>query len=179
MSGDTSVPASITRRWQRDISDCYKSKDFKCVEDLNGKLLGETNTIYFKFTADDDIYGGQSHVISIKLVRMDGDMYPRVPPIVYFKTKIFHPNVSVENGAVCLNILQDKWSAANNLESIYTYIIGLMLDPNPSSPMNNEAARLFKDTKRFKERANDIYGNAQHKKYTEIFTSSPEDAAAV
>ena len=36
--------------------------------------------------------------------------YPFKPPHVKFITKVFHPNISFETGAICLDILKDKWT---------------------------------------------------------------------
>jgi len=68
--------------------------------------------------------------------------YPTKPPKVMFKTKIFHPNV-YSSGDICLDILQKKWSSNYNVGSILTSIQSLLTDPNPDSPANPEAARLF------------------------------------
>ena len=68
--------------------------------------------------------------------------YPNKPPTVKFVTKMFHPNVYA-NGSICLDILQNKWSPIYNVSSILTSLQSLLNDPNPESPANQEAARLF------------------------------------
>ena len=51
--------------------------------------------------------------------------YPYKPPTVKFKTPCFHPNVD-NYGNICLDILQDKWSAVQNVRSILVSIQSLL-----------------------------------------------------
>eukprot|EP00928_Gymnodinium_smaydae_P067656 TRINITY_DN50653_c0_g1_i1.p1 TRINITY_DN50653_c0_g1~~TRINITY_DN50653_c0_g1_i1.p1 ORF type:complete len:230 (+),score=41.51 TRINITY_DN50653_c0_g1_i1:23-691(+) len=69
-----------------------------------------------------------------------------VPPKMRFATKLFHPNVGCGHtpGAICLDILRKEgWSPALTLERTFLSIASLLADPNPASPMDAEAARLF------------------------------------
>eukprot|EP00933_Yihiella_yeosuensis_P045263 TRINITY_DN40619_c0_g1_i1.p1 TRINITY_DN40619_c0_g1~~TRINITY_DN40619_c0_g1_i1.p1 ORF type:complete len:275 (+),score=58.31 TRINITY_DN40619_c0_g1_i1:124-825(+) len=73
--------------------------------------------------------------------------YPLEPPKMHFQTRIFHPNVGQGHtpGAICLDILRkEAWSPALTLERTLLSIASLMADPNPASPMDAEAGRLFK-----------------------------------
>ena len=36
--------------------------------------------------------------------------YPISPPYCVFITKIFHPNIDINSGDICFNLLKDKWS---------------------------------------------------------------------
>mmetsp|Transcript_18275 Transcript_18275/g.49169 ORF Transcript_18275/g.49169 Transcript_18275/m.49169 type:complete len:166 (-) Transcript_18275:917-1414(-) len=68
--------------------------------------------------------------------------YPNKAPTVKFVTKLFHPNVYAD-GSICLDILQNQWSPIYDISAILTSIQSLLCDPNPNSPANSEAARLY------------------------------------
>ena len=72
---------------------------------------------------------------------------PQKAPTVKFITDMFHPNIYA-NGSICLDILQNKWSPIYDVCAILTSIQSLLSDPNPNSPANAEAARLFVEDKR-------------------------------
>ena len=52
------------------------------------------------------------------------------------------------DGSICLDILQNQWSPIYDIAAILTSIQSLLCDPNPNSPANSEAARLFQENKR-------------------------------
>lgn len=52
------------------------------------------------------------------------------------------------DGSICLDILQNQWSPIYDIAAILTSIQSLLSDPNPNSPANSEAARLFQENKR-------------------------------
>ena len=77
--------------------------------------------------------------------------YPNKAPTVKFVTKMFHPNIYAD-GSICLDILQNQWSPIYDISAILTSIQSLLCDPNPSSPANSEAARLYQENRREYER---------------------------
>jgi ubiquitin-protein ligase len=55
--------------------------------------------------------------------------YPYAPPVVLFKTPIYHPNVDF-SGRICLDILKDKWSAVYNIGTVLLSLQSLLGEPN-------------------------------------------------
>jgi len=73
--------------------------------------------------------------------------YPNKPPKVRFVSKMFHPNVYAD-GAICLDILQNRWSPTYDVSAILTSIQSLLDEPNPNSPANSVAAQLYQENRR-------------------------------
>lgn len=76
-----------------------------------------------------------------------GERYPIIPPSIRFDrtTPICHPNINIETGEICLNILNgESWSPAWNLEHTVTAILMLIDEPEPDSPLNIDLANLFR-----------------------------------
>ena len=73
------------------------------------------------------------------------DNFPFKGPTVLFKTKIFHPNISV-NGDVCAQMIgiTDKWAPTKKLLEVIGKIKEMMLVPNPDMPLNQDAANSYK-----------------------------------
>ena len=53
--------------------------------------------------------------------------YPHRPPIIKFKTKIYHPNV-YQDGSICLDLLAYNWSPSLTLQKMILSIISLLSD---------------------------------------------------
>ncbi|CAB4056884.1 UBE2T [Lepeophtheirus salmonis] len=87
------------------------------------------------------------------------ETYPFNPPIVQFKTRIYHPNVDAA-GRICLDLLKippkGSWKASLNISSILMSIRLLMNEPNPDDPLMAEIAEVFtKNYETYKKRARD------------------------
>ena len=68
--------------------------------------------------------------------------YPEKPPIVKFETPIYHPNIK-EDGTICISKLSTEWTPDLSMSAIFNYIIGLMGNPNASSPLRSDLAELM------------------------------------
>jgi len=72
--------------------------------------------------------------------------YPFKPPVIRFKTKVFHPNIS-SNGEICLDILRHKWATSLTIEKTLLSIISLLSDPNADDFIAPEAAFLYRESR--------------------------------
>ena len=57
-----------------------------------------------------------------------------MPPKMRFRSKVWHPNVSSANGAICLDILKDQWSPALTLKTALLSLQALLSSPQPDDP---------------------------------------------
>jgi ubiquitin-conjugating enzyme (huntingtin interacting protein 2) len=80
--------------------------------------------------------------------------YPFKPPIMKFDTRIYHPNISSQTGAICLDILKDAWTPILTLKSSLISLQSLLQSPEPTDPQDAQVAKLYlTDPKKFAETA--------------------------
>lgn len=72
------------------------------------------------------------------------DEYPSKPPKCKFVPPLFHPNV-YPSGTICLSILNEDegWRPAITIKQMLLGIQDLLDNPNPKSPAQEVAYRLF------------------------------------
>ena len=91
----------------KELQEGAKASKDKVVE----AVTVDNNLRHWKgkiFGPDDTPYDGGTFYIDINIPQE----YPFKPPVMKFITKIWHPNISSANGAICLDILKNEWTPA-------------------------------------------------------------------
>ena len=89
---------------------------------------------------DDTPYDGGIFIVDI-IIPQD---YPFKPPKMKFDTKLWHPNVSSQTGAICLDILKNEWTPALTIRTALISLQALLCAPEPDDPQDAEVARMYK-----------------------------------
>lgn len=82
--------------------------------------------------------------------------YPFKPPTLKFQTKIYHPNIKMDTGIVCLSEVEKTWSPTSNLQNLLQTIYDLLQHPSPENPLETGIATLLQESpQKFLETARD------------------------
>ena len=132
------------QRILQEINKGYQTKAYKLVIPLTDGIENP-NIVNVMFEMKDGYYAGQKHILEVKFQWGNpiNHYFPFDPPLMTFKTPIWHPNISgFPGGAICLDFLKQTgmWSATCSLEGLVEMIKAMMDDPNPSSPQNPDPA---------------------------------------
>ncbi|KAJ5182646.1 hypothetical protein N7492_000262 [Penicillium capsulatum] len=69
--------------------------------------------------------------------------YPFRPPVMKFETKVWHPNISSQTGAICLDTLASAWSPVLTVRSALLSLQSLLSTPEPKDPQDAEVANML------------------------------------
>ncbi|KAL9633695.1 MAG: hypothetical protein Q9164_004549 [Protoblastenia rupestris] len=133
------MSSSRTRRIAKEIADIHSDSishiqaspvgNGEDLTHLKGSFKGPPGTSY----------EGGSYIVD---VRIPND-YPFRPPIMKFDTKIWHPNVSSQTGAICLDTLSSAWSPVLTIKSALLSLQSLLSTPEPKDPQDAEVAGML------------------------------------
>ena len=128
-----------------DIKRLKKELDDMQKNDIPNLSLGPVNDNLYEWEAIilgpiSTPYEGGVFILNISIP----SNYPFKPPIVIFKTRIYHPNIN-SAGSICLDILKNKWTPALTISKILLSICSLLSDPNPNDPLVPDIARQLKN----------------------------------
>lgn len=126
---------SPSKRRELDITKLLMSDhDVQLVDDNISEFY-----ITFKGPPDSPYEGG-SWKLHVELP----EAYPYKSPSIGFVNRIYHPNVDELAGSVCLDVINQTWSPMFDLINVFeVFLPQLLLYPNPSDPLNGEAAALL------------------------------------
>lgn len=126
------------KRIQKKLLDIQKCHPCNCSASPKGNNIYEWEA--FIMGPEHTPYAGGMFFLDIKFP-VD---YPHHPPVIKFRTKIYHCNIN-ECGDIRLDILQHKWKPAWTIEKVLMCLALILEDPKPDSPLNGDAAEKYKN----------------------------------
>uniref|UniRef100_A0A0G4GER7 E2 ubiquitin-conjugating enzyme n=1 Tax=Chromera velia CCMP2878 TaxID=1169474 RepID=A0A0G4GER7_9ALVE len=134
------MPTPLQKRLQKELKEIgeehQNNPEIKALM-LDGNLYHWKGTI---LGPKDTPFAGGTFVVDIQIP----NEYPYNPPKMKFDTKIWHPNVSSQTGAICLDILKTEWSPALTIRTALLSIQALLTAAEPDDPQDAEVAKMYK-----------------------------------
>lgn len=82
------------------------------------------------------------------------DNYPMKAPTVVFVTKVYHPSVKKDSGAICADVIENNWSPVLSIANVLERIYKMLAEPASESPLEPEIGEVLQSNpKKFAETA--------------------------
>lgn len=133
------MASNRARRIAKEIADIQNDQLSKIVVEPAGNGDDLTHLRGQFFGPPDTPYEGGTYFVDIKIP----SEYPFRPPNMKFETKIWHPNVSSQTGAICLDTLSSQWSPVLTIKSALISLQSLLSTPEPKDPQDAEVAGML------------------------------------
>lgn len=131
------------KRLEKELSD-IKSMPKESTLFTADAVNGDLSHWRAKMTGPKETpYEGGTFFLEIHI----GEDYPYSPPKIKFITKIWHPNISSQTGAICLDVLGKEWSPALTIRTALLSIQALLSLPEPDDPQDAEVASMYKSNR--------------------------------
>lgn len=133
--------SSRVRRLAKELSDIQADRDNSGVY---ATTVMDDDVTHLKGTfpgPPDTPYAGGTFQVDIQIP----SNYPFKSPTIKFDTKIWHPNVSSQTGAICLDTLGSGWSPVQTIKTALLSLRMLLEFPNPKDPQDAEVAKMMLD----------------------------------
>ncbi|KAD3641058.1 hypothetical protein E3N88_30281 [Mikania micrantha] len=145
---------------QKEGNGCHEAVRILMMSDYVVEPINDgINELNVEFHGPkESLYEGGVWKIRVELP----DAYPYKSPSIGFLNRIFHPNVDELSGSVCLDVINQTWSPMFDLLNVFeVFLPQLLLYPNPSDPLNGDAASLMlKDKDQYEKKV---------KEYCEVY----------
>ncbi|KAL1934219.1 hypothetical protein VTP01DRAFT_6401 [Rhizomucor pusillus] len=131
---------AYTKRILKELRDVEEDKHAKIKIRPNQSLDHFHATIH---GPPDTPYENGIFLLEIKLP----NGYPFDPPHVKFVSKVYHPNISSQTGAICIDILRKTWSPMMTLKLVLQSIQIMLGSPVPDDPQDAQVASHYLENK--------------------------------
>jgi ubiquitin-conjugating enzyme (huntingtin interacting protein 2) len=133
------MTSSRDRRLAKELADIQADKDNSGVYATPADGVNLSTLVGTIPAPPDTPYAGGTFQIDIEIP----DSYPFKSPQMRFRTRIWHPNISSQTGAICLDTLGSGWSPVQTIKTALLSLRMLLEFPNPKDPQDAEVAKML------------------------------------